>query len=161
MKHFVKLLMVVIISGFSINSLIAQEISTERLGRQMRSAEEMAKQQTEHMKKSLGLTEDQAAKVEAINLKYAKQREAARETVAEKREEKRTQMTEKMEAQNNELKAVLTEEQFQKLESQRAAVSKERSLSKESRKENRKENRKAKKNRKNKKSSGSATVVVE
>lgn len=78
--------------------------------------EERAKVHTERMVKNLGLDADQTAKVEAINLKYAQKGDdfkAERKADSEGMKGKgQTMWNERM----AELKAVLTPEQYQKLE---------------------------------------------
>jgi Spy/CpxP family protein refolding chaperone len=69
--------------------------------------EARAKKQTEMMKTQLGLTAEQASKVESINLKYAQkgkeQREAIHKQMKSLREEREKDMT-----------AILTKEQIEK-----------------------------------------------
>jgi len=71
------------------------------------SPEEHAKKQTEHMKTSLNLTDEQIAAVEAINLDFAKQREE----VEKGNHEAHIAIKEAYEAQ---LATVLTAEQMEK-----------------------------------------------
>lgn len=70
------------------------------------SPEERAEQQTKHMSAQLGLSQEQAAKVKEINLKYAKQQQEHRGS--------REDMMKMNDEKNAELKGVLTEAQYQK-----------------------------------------------
>ena len=74
----------------------------------------MAKRQTEMIVKATGIDVATTAKVEAINLKYAKENAALRENIdREARSEPRKVLNEKRDA---ELKTVLTAEQFKKVQ---------------------------------------------
>ncbi|MEY3369192.1 MAG: hypothetical protein RI973_2347 [Bacteroidota bacterium] len=74
-----------------------------------------AEMQTTRMKEELGLSDKQAEKVKAINTKYANKMKELRET---NRDGDRTAMREAMtslrQEQSEELKSVLTAEQFEK-----------------------------------------------
>lgn len=78
------------------------------------SPEDMAKSQTEQMTKDLKLNEQQVEKVSALNTKYMENMQSIFQNAGGDRE----QMREKMEAfrteRNDELKKILTEEQFKK-----------------------------------------------
>ncbi|MCB0764398.1 MAG: hypothetical protein R2815_05250 [Flavobacteriales bacterium] len=81
-----------------------------------KTPEQHAKDRTERMTKELGLSAEQQAKVEAINLNYAKQAEALR---AERRAEREAMKKEgqgkgkeMMEAHRAEMKGVLSTEQY-------------------------------------------------
>jgi Spy/CpxP family protein refolding chaperone len=82
--------------------------------RQRPSSDDIAKKQTEQMTKNLSLTDDQKAKVDAINLKYAKKQEEAFKSSKEDREAKREEMKKTRDAKDSELKAVLTADQYTK-----------------------------------------------
>ncbi|MBV6403780.1 MAG: hypothetical protein IT228_09595 [Flavobacteriales bacterium] len=75
-----------------------------------------AKRRTEHMRNTLQLTEDQVARVQAVNLKFAEAMEAAREQDKAQRDAKRQEMRAAYDA---DLKAVLTPEQYERLLEQR------------------------------------------
>jgi len=79
---------------------------------QKRTPEERAKRQTEWMEKNLSLTQDQDSKVYNIVLKYAQmmQNTSSSPNVPE------TQRQGIMTARDNELKGVLTGDQFQKFQ---------------------------------------------
>jgi hypothetical protein len=74
-----------------------------------------AKKQTEWMKTELSLSDDQAAKVESINLTYAQKRK-------ELREQMHKQMKGLEEDKNKELTTVLTKEQISKYESKKSEM---------------------------------------
>ncbi len=76
--------------------------------------EQMAKRQTEMIKEATGIDDATTAKVDAINLKYAKEISALREK-AKDREAMREQMKELREKRDTELKTVLTADQFAKM----------------------------------------------
>jgi protein CpxP len=91
-----------------------------------RSPQERATMQTERMVKELGLDAAQAAKVDAMNRKYAEQAEVLRK----EREAQRATMMKKgkdiREARETELKGVLDPEQFAKWQAQREAMEQKR-----------------------------------
>lgn len=76
------------------------------------SAEDRAKMQTQMMKTQFNLTDDQVAKVNDVNLKYAKQMEATMSdnTITDKR----AAMMQMSQNKETDFKAVLTPDQFQK-----------------------------------------------
>lgn len=75
--------------------------------------EQRAEQQTALMKERLTLSEAQTAKVQEINVKYARQLQDARQKNEGDWEAMRTQMTRIRQAQDEELQTVLTQEQWQ------------------------------------------------
>lgn len=85
---------------------------------------EQAKQQTARLTDVLGLDAKQAAKVQTINLKYAKQQQEMRAAMQKQkeagtdvdREVMGTKMKEMRAAQENEIKAVLTPTQIEKFD---------------------------------------------
>lgn len=81
---------------------------------------EIAAQQTERMTKALELTDAQATQVETILLKYLEKGQTAREEAAGDREAMQASMQTIRTEQAEELKAVLTEEQFAKLQKMQA-----------------------------------------
>jgi len=108
-----KKLILVIATAFAFSTVIfGQE-------RQKMSAEEMAKKQTERMEQKLSLTSEQKAKVEAINLKYAKQQQAEFQKKEAERKAKIAEMEKIRNEKNTELKAVLTADQYNKYQEQR------------------------------------------
>ncbi len=101
-----------------------------------RTPEERAKAATERMTKELGLDAQQAAKVEAINAKYAEEFSVERERYEAENQARRQEAKGRRAAHDADLKAVLTEEQYTKWVALR-----------EERKERRKENGKGRENR--------------
>lgn len=81
-------------------------------GGRNQNPEEMAARQTEHMTTSLGLSADQAAAVQEINLKFAQQRADARANSQGDQEAMRETMQGMRADHNAELQAVLTEAQY-------------------------------------------------
>ena len=81
--------------------------------------EKRAKHQTEWMKTELSLTDEQAAKVGDINVKYAKKKK-------EMREQMRKQMKTLHEEEKKELSEVLTKEQNDKLAAKKAEMKEKR-----------------------------------
>jgi len=84
------------------------------------SPEEMAQRQTERLTKALELSEAQAQKIEAINLKYIEQAQAKRAEMRGQedvdREAVRAEREKMLEAQKAEMKTVLNETQFAEYE---------------------------------------------
>lgn len=95
----------------------------EKAGKGKHDAATRAKQQTTRMKEELELDEKQVKKVEAINLKYAKQQEEMRAEMQKENADKEA-IKEKMKtaraAQEKELKAVLTPKQIEKFDALKA-----------------------------------------
>ena len=82
-------------------------------GRPNWSPEQMAKRQTEMIKEATGCDDATTAKVDAINLKYAKETAALREKTSD-RDAMREQMKTMREKKDAELKTVLSADQFAK-----------------------------------------------
>ncbi len=80
--------------------------------KERKSPEERAKMQTERMTKELGLSPEQAARVEALNAKYAEEAEAYRAQMEAEREKRKQEGKARLEAHDADLKAVLTPEQY-------------------------------------------------
>lgn len=83
-------------------SLFAQD--SERTSR---TPEQEAARQTERLKQELNLTPEQVREVYSINLRHAKQRQISNS---------RTEAMERIRNKNADLKLVLTEEQYEKLQ---------------------------------------------
>lgn len=81
---------------------------------------QMAERQTSRMKESLGLSEEQTAKVSEINLKYATKMHEARQNNQGDFAAMREVMQTMRQEQDEELKTVLNETQFQQWEKIRA-----------------------------------------
>ena len=80
--------------------------------------EERADFQTSRMKTLLNLSDEQTAKVGEINLKYAKENQDVFDSDVT-REEKKNKMREIYEQRQNELKTVLSKEQYEKYQSEK------------------------------------------
>ncbi|MBN1924560.1 MAG: hypothetical protein JW798_01885 [Prolixibacteraceae bacterium] len=76
--------------------------------------EEMVKRQTEQMVEDLSLNDDQTKKVEAINRKYGEKTREMFQSAQGNFEGMREKMETIREEKNGELKAVLTEDQYNK-----------------------------------------------
>ncbi len=100
----------------NINSF-AQQGSGGRRGNM--DPKEMAERQTTMMKDSLGLTDEQLPKVEALNLEYADKFVAARDEAAGDRDVMRSTMMAINKEKDVELKKILTADQWTKLEALR------------------------------------------
>jgi Spy/CpxP family protein refolding chaperone len=74
--------------------------------------EERAAKTTEHMKKALNLTDEQAAKVQTLNLNFFKEQQKAREAVKDANQDLREGMKAKLDARDAELQKILTPDQF-------------------------------------------------
>ena len=81
------------------------------LSAQMPSASERAMKQTNWMKSNLKLTDDQAAKVQDINLKYANKMDELHASTATKQEKMASMKTDDA-AKDAEIKAVLNDSQY-------------------------------------------------
>lgn len=106
------------------------------------SPAERAKHQTERMTKELGLNDEQVAKVQAINVKYAEQAESVRNERKANAASTKGKGAEIQDARMADLKAVLDTEQYEKLVAKQEAM-KERRM--EQRKEKRQDMRGTKK----------------
>ncbi len=101
---------------FLVSSLIGLMVITafgQKQNKKNMNPERMAKHQTEMIKEATGIDAATTAKVDAINLKYAKEMAALRKKTTD-----RKAMREPMKALNEkkdaELKKVLTDDQFKK-----------------------------------------------
>ncbi len=83
-------------------------------GRRNMEPKEMAQWQTDRMKASLDLTDEQLVKVEALNLKYAKKMGAVRNEANGDRNAMRSAMMPLRTEKEKELKEILTSEQWDK-----------------------------------------------
>lgn len=92
--------------------LTVATMTAQAQDKDQRTVAERAAQRTQHMTRELGLTSEQVAKVEAINLKYAELAGTRRAEREADRAEARQDGKEAREAFQAELKQVLTEEQF-------------------------------------------------
>lgn len=87
----------------------------------MNAPADRARVQTERMVKDLGLSDEQKTKVEAINLKYAEKAQALRAERKAEPGEHKGEGKELMAERENEMKSVLTPEQFEKWNAQEKA----------------------------------------
>ncbi|WPP52970.1 hypothetical protein [Catalinimonas niigatensis] len=101
---------IAIVFGIMISTIA---FAQQKPDRNRMTPEERAERISARLTEDLELTEEQAEEVEAIHLKYAKQAEAEREA-------RMQAMKEQHAAMERELKAVLTDEQYQKLEAKQA-----------------------------------------
>ena len=77
-----------------------------------KTPQERAKIRTEHMTTELGLSTEQATRVEALNLKYGEEAMTMRAQHDTERDSRREQFKGRREAYDADLKAVLTPEQY-------------------------------------------------
>jgi hypothetical protein len=87
------------------------------------SAENRAKKITEWMKTNLQLKDDQVSKVQDINLKYANKMDEVKNSSGSKQDKTKTMKTNE-DARDNELKSVLSDEQFKTYQSKKAELKK-------------------------------------
>lgn len=85
-------------------------------GRGNMDPKEMAARQTQVMQDSLNLTADQLPKVETLNMEYAEKMKGIRDKADGDREAMRDAMMPMMKEKDVELKAILTGEQWTKLQ---------------------------------------------
>lgn len=107
--------------------------------KQQRTPDERAEMRTERMVKELGLNADQTEKVKAINVKYAEKMKSVMEERQAAGAKRDGTMMELNKARMAEYKAVLTPDQYTKLEAQNKAMMEKR---KEQRQERRQEGQK-------------------
>ncbi len=90
------------------------------------SPEERAKSLTERLDKTVGLTDDQKTKIQAINLDLAKKTSEAMQNNRGDRDAMRAKMQEIDTERDTKYKTVLTEDQFKKYADEKAKLEKER-----------------------------------
>ncbi|MBX2972658.1 MAG: hypothetical protein KF797_06115 [Flavobacteriales bacterium] len=101
-----KLLIVAVMAGMA--------VAAQAQDKAQRTPEERAKMRTERLTKELELTPEQAAKVEAINMKYAGKVDEVRKEREAERAEVRKEAKTMHDAHDAEMKAVLTADQYAK-----------------------------------------------
>ncbi|MBB3186366.1 DUF4890 domain-containing protein [Microbacter margulisiae] len=101
----------VLFAALSMGAAFAQGFNSQL------TPEQRAKQMTERMKKQLNLTDDQVAKIDSVNLKFAQDMMKARESG-----DMRSAMRTCIEEQNTALKAILTPDQMKTWEDARKAM---------------------------------------
>lgn len=94
--------------------LSATTLSSAQRGPRNMDPEKMAERQTEHLQESLNLTDEQMEKVLALNLKYANKFSEERSQADSDRNARREAMETIQSEREEEMKAILTDEQFQK-----------------------------------------------
>lgn len=87
--------------------------------KQQKSPAERSRMQTERMVKELGLDAAQAAKAEAVNLKFAEEADQLRKEREAQMEKIKGQGKAMKEAHEGEMKSILTAEQFAKYQAYR------------------------------------------
>ncbi len=112
---------------FLVSSLIWMMVMTVAAqgGMQNMTPEDMAKRQAEMIKTSTGCDAATTAKVEAVCLKYAKEMAAVREKYTD-REARREPMKAVRDKQDEELKGVLTADQYAKMKAAQEEARKQR-----------------------------------
>ena len=113
-----KLMMIAVLAGMTVAAQAQDKVK--------KSPEERAKARTEHMTKELGLSPEQASKLEAINLKYADKGAELRKEREAERAEARREGKELRDAHEAEMKAVLTPDQFAKWMAKREEMKEKR-----------------------------------
>ncbi len=121
MKTKIQLLLVALFMGVAVSVSAQSQVpnQTKKI-----TPEQIAQKETERMTKNLSLTSDQQTKIQAINLKYAKQRSevmaAHPRTGTPLTDQERAQLKadaqKSIAAQDAEFKTVLTSEQYQTLQ---------------------------------------------
>ncbi len=112
----------VLISFMTVGSLFvstafAQDVQKKE--RKQFSVEERAQMKTDRMKEKLSLTDEQAKSVYEINLKYAKSHTEMRVKDKEVKQAKKEAWKASKTQQDAELKSVLNDEQYAKMQEQR------------------------------------------
>lgn len=102
-----KVFLVIVIGMIGLNPAFSQ--------REMKTSEERVEQRTSKIAEELNLTKEQAAKLAIINEKYAKERQSIATENRTQREENKKVMSQLNDAQNEEIKAILTPEQQEKM----------------------------------------------
>ena len=114
----------IMLFSFLLVPLLSLVLSVNAQDKQPMNPQEKAQKLTDWMKTSLKLTDDQVAKVQPINLKYA-QKMADTKNSTQDQKAKMDAMKADEEAKDAELKAVLTPEQYTSWEAKKADMKKE------------------------------------
>ncbi len=96
-------------------ALVTIPLQAQQPKREGGTPEEMAKRQTDRMKKSLELSDAQAVKVSEINLKFIKKQAEAKKNVTENRTAMREAMVKLRNERQTELKTAMSDAQFNKM----------------------------------------------
>lgn len=118
MKYFIALLT---LATFSLAAFAQSEQNQEWKGKKGEAHNERMEQRKAEMKAELNLSEEQEAKWDRINEKYALQRKAFREEQKAQRQAFKAKMDESRASQKEEINQILTPEQRAKLEEIREA----------------------------------------
>ncbi|MDR2773389.1 MAG: DUF4890 domain-containing protein [Tannerella sp.] len=102
-----------VIAVFMAATLAAATAQQQR-GRNFGTPEERAKNQTARLDSLVKLTDDQKAKIEAVNLDLSKKMTDAFRNNQDNREDRRAKMEELTAEQEKQYKAILTSEQYKK-----------------------------------------------
>lgn len=100
--------------AFLLTLLISTFAYAQHDGRDKKTPEERAEMLTSRLEKELSLSPEQVQKVKAINLSSAEKTTAARKEAGQERENFREQKMKIEKQRDDDLKAVLTPEQFTK-----------------------------------------------
>jgi hypothetical protein len=114
----------IILFSFLLVPLLTLVLSVNAQEKMHMTPQEKAQKLTDWMKTNLKLTDDQVAKVQPINLKYA-QKMADTKNSSQDQKAKMDAMKADEEAKDAELKAVLTPEQYTSWEAKKADMKKE------------------------------------
>ncbi|QHT70395.1 DUF4890 domain-containing protein [Rhodocytophaga rosea] len=112
-----KIMVIIFLMIGSLGISFAQTAQTTP--REKKTPEERAQLTTDRMVKGLALNEAQAAKLKEVNLQQAKKMEALKEEHAQERQELRKEATNIHASVEQEYKAILTPEQYQKYQQNR------------------------------------------
>lgn len=108
MKHL-------LFSMLALVALVTIPLQAQQPQREGGTPEEMAKRQTERMKKSLDLNDTQAVKVGEINLKFIKKQAETRKNATEDRTAMREAMVKLRNERQTELKTAMSDAQYKKM----------------------------------------------
>ena len=114
----------IMLFSFLLVPLLSLVLSVNAQDKQPMNPQEKAQKLTDWMKTNLKLTDDQVAKVQPINLKYA-QKMADTKNSTQDQNAKMAAMKADEEAKDAELKAVLTPEQYSAWQTKKADMKKE------------------------------------
>jgi len=109
------LLMSILCAGMTFSQQQGQKVQKTKA-----TAEERASKQVEMMKKSLDLTPEQARKLQSVQTQFNKNQEQALAAAKGNRQDMKAQR----DAYDNQVKSILTPEQYQKYQDQRATMKK-------------------------------------
>jgi len=140
----VKILSLTLLMSIFCGGMIFAQQQEQRGQKAKASPEERASRRVEMMKKTLDLTPEQAAKLQSLQTQFFKDQEQARATAKGNHQDMKT----KMEAYDGQVKSILTPEQYQKYQDQRASMMKKGNA--QQGKVNKDGNQKSKENRKGK-----------